>query len=301
MLNRRFMPTDIGKIVNKFLEHFPHYVDYGFTAQMEDELDEISAATKVGAGAREVLEGVQARVDHVDESEARGRPRKRASSATIRPRQADLGAKRQYGPFVQMGTRDDEESRASPPAPAPAHRPVTLPRRSSCYAAARRSATCRRPCDRVAIGRFGPYVRTARSIRLDQGRRSVHDRAAARARADQRQGRGRTRTQSSISPTRHPGSEWPLRPIHHRRRRTPRFRRTATPPADLGRMPGDDRGRARARPVPSEGSAQEKGGCRARGGRRGAAPAAGRSRRSRHAAQPRLRRPRACTCSAKAC
>jgi DNA topoisomerase-1 len=37
------MPTDVGRIVNKFLsEHFAHWVDYDFTAKMEDELDDIS-------------------------------------------------------------------------------------------------------------------------------------------------------------------------------------------------------------------------------------------------------------------
>src|SRR5579863_1910282 len=36
---RRFVPTDIGKIVNRFLtHHFHRYVEYGFTAAMEDEL-----------------------------------------------------------------------------------------------------------------------------------------------------------------------------------------------------------------------------------------------------------------------
>ncbi len=40
---RRFKPTDVGRIVNKFLtEHFTRYVDYDFTAHLEDELDEIS-------------------------------------------------------------------------------------------------------------------------------------------------------------------------------------------------------------------------------------------------------------------
>ena len=40
---KRFMPTDVGRIVNKFLsEHFAHWVDYDFTAKMEDELDDIS-------------------------------------------------------------------------------------------------------------------------------------------------------------------------------------------------------------------------------------------------------------------
>jgi DNA topoisomerase I len=40
---KRFMPTDIGRLVNGFLtSHFNHYVDYGFTARLEEELDEIS-------------------------------------------------------------------------------------------------------------------------------------------------------------------------------------------------------------------------------------------------------------------
>ncbi len=40
---RRFQPTDVGRVVNKFLsEHFHHYVDYDFTARMEDDLDAIS-------------------------------------------------------------------------------------------------------------------------------------------------------------------------------------------------------------------------------------------------------------------
>ncbi len=40
---KRFKPTDVGRVVIRFLtEHFTRYVDYGFTAQMENELDEIS-------------------------------------------------------------------------------------------------------------------------------------------------------------------------------------------------------------------------------------------------------------------
>jgi DNA topoisomerase-1 len=40
---KRFQPTDVGEVVNKFLtEHFSRYVDYEFTARMEDQLDVIS-------------------------------------------------------------------------------------------------------------------------------------------------------------------------------------------------------------------------------------------------------------------
>ncbi len=44
---RRFQPTDVGRIVNKFLtEYFHRYVDYDFTARLEDELDAVSRGEK---------------------------------------------------------------------------------------------------------------------------------------------------------------------------------------------------------------------------------------------------------------
>lgn len=40
---KRFYPTDVGRVVNKFLtQHFTRYVDYDFTAKLEDELDAVS-------------------------------------------------------------------------------------------------------------------------------------------------------------------------------------------------------------------------------------------------------------------
>lgn len=40
---KRFVPTDTGSIVNKFLtEHFEQYVDYHFTAKLENQLDDIA-------------------------------------------------------------------------------------------------------------------------------------------------------------------------------------------------------------------------------------------------------------------
>jgi len=43
---KRFRPTDVGRIVNRFLtEHFTTYVDYDFTARMEDQLDAIASMT----------------------------------------------------------------------------------------------------------------------------------------------------------------------------------------------------------------------------------------------------------------
>ena len=44
---KRFYPTDVGRIVNKFLtEHFTKYVDYNFTANLEDDLDAVARGEK---------------------------------------------------------------------------------------------------------------------------------------------------------------------------------------------------------------------------------------------------------------
>ena len=45
--SRRFFPTDTGRVVAKFLStHFDKYVDYDFTANLEDDLDAVSRGEK---------------------------------------------------------------------------------------------------------------------------------------------------------------------------------------------------------------------------------------------------------------
>ena len=44
---KKFFPEDVGLVVNKFLvEHFRQYVDYHFTAHLEDDLDAVSRGEK---------------------------------------------------------------------------------------------------------------------------------------------------------------------------------------------------------------------------------------------------------------
>ena len=44
IVNKRFFPTDRGKLISAFLEKlFAKYVDYGFTAKLEDQLDDITS------------------------------------------------------------------------------------------------------------------------------------------------------------------------------------------------------------------------------------------------------------------
>jgi DNA topoisomerase-1 len=44
---KRFFPEDVGLVVNDLLvKHFTHYVDYNFTASLEEELDQVSRGEK---------------------------------------------------------------------------------------------------------------------------------------------------------------------------------------------------------------------------------------------------------------
>ena len=48
---KRFTPTDVGRIVNRFLTgHFTRYVDYEFTAHLEDQLDAVARGEKEWIG-----------------------------------------------------------------------------------------------------------------------------------------------------------------------------------------------------------------------------------------------------------
>jgi DNA topoisomerase-1 len=112
MSGRAFVPTDIGKIVSRFLvKYLGDYVDYGFTAAMEDVLDEISNGEKewhleLGRFWKPFTKLVQhitksVSREEVAESREVGRDPVSGKPITVR-----MGA---YGPFVQQGTRDDPD------------------------------------------------------------------------------------------------------------------------------------------------------------------------------------------------
>jgi len=112
MSGRAFVPTDIGKIVSRFLvRYFNNYVDYGFTARMEDILDEISNGERQWRPELERFwKPFRERVDEIGTSVSREEVAESrqvgTDPATGKPVTVRMG---QYGPFVQLGSRDDEE------------------------------------------------------------------------------------------------------------------------------------------------------------------------------------------------
>jgi len=164
MDGKRFIPTDIGRIVNGFLtEHFTQYVDYDFTARLEDELDEVSLGKKNWLPLlKEFWEPFSDLVEHKEESVTReqvamarelGTDPKSGKPVTVR-----MG---RYGPFVQIGTKDDEEKpKFAGLKPGQKMNDVTLDEAMELFKLPRKlGETPEGEPVSASIGRFGPYVR----------------------------------------------------------------------------------------------------------------------------------------------
>ncbi len=161
---KRFQPTDIGRVVNKFLtEHFERYVDYDFTAHFEDELDEISRGERGWVMVMEefwrpfkaLVEDKDKNVDRADALQAREIGTDPASGKPISVR---LG---RYGPFAQIGTREDEEKpKFASLRPGQKIDTITLEEALKLFELPRDlgETPAGEPLQ-ANIGRFGPYVK----------------------------------------------------------------------------------------------------------------------------------------------
>jgi DNA topoisomerase-1 len=164
MDNRRFVPTDIGKIVNRFLtHHFHRYVEYGFTAAMEDELDAVSRGEEEWTTPLEKfwkpfihqVDKIERTVTREQVAQARELGR---DAATGKPVTVRMG---RYGPFVQIGTKDDEEKpRFAGLRPGQKMDAITLADAMELFKLPRTLGETAEGETIVAnVGRFGPYVK----------------------------------------------------------------------------------------------------------------------------------------------
>ena len=185
MDNRRFVPTDIGKIVNRFLtSHFHRYVEYGFTAALEDELDAVSRGeeewtTPLGKFWKPFV----AQVEKVDKNVTREQVAQARElgkdPATGKPITVRMG---RYGPFVQIGTKDDEEKpRFAGLRPGQKMDSLTLEQALYLFNLPRTLGSTADGETIVAnIGRFGPYLKYGSkyvSLKEDDPYTVTHERA----------------------------------------------------------------------------------------------------------------------------
>ncbi|MDH3546263.1 MAG: type I DNA topoisomerase, partial [Gammaproteobacteria bacterium] len=161
---KRFIPTDVGRIVNGFLtDHFTQYVDYDFTARLEDDLDAVSLGEKDWVPLLEEFWGPfhklcvdkEASVTREQVAQARelGTDPKSGKPITVR-----MG---RYGPFVQIGTKDDEEKpKFAGLRPGQKMDDITLEDALELFKLPRHLGETPDGLPvSASVGRFGPYVR----------------------------------------------------------------------------------------------------------------------------------------------
>ncbi|MFQ5549045.1 MAG: DNA topoisomerase I [Woeseia sp.] len=164
MDGKRFIPTDVGRIVNGFLtEHFTQYVDYDFTAKLEDDLDEVSLGHQ---DMIPLLEGFWKPFSDLVEDKEQSVTREQVAQArdlgldpaSGKPVTVRLG---RYGPFVQIGTKDDEEKpKFAGLRPGQKMDEISLQEALELFKLPRDLGDTPDGLSvSASVGRFGPYVR----------------------------------------------------------------------------------------------------------------------------------------------
>ena len=161
--NRRFTPTDMGKIVARFLTaEFMRIVDYEFTAQMEDNLDEVANGEKKWIPLlEEFWTPFIAHCNHVEENVSRAEVAQAKvlgeDPKTGKPVSVRVG---RYGPFAQIGDKDDEDKpRFASLLPGQSIDTITFDEAMALFRLPRVLGQGEDGYDiRANIGRFGPYI-----------------------------------------------------------------------------------------------------------------------------------------------
>ncbi|MEA5668308.1 DNA topoisomerase I [Stenotrophomonas sp. MH1] len=164
MEGRSFKPTDVGRAVSKFLSsHFTRYVDYDFTAKLEDELDAVSRGEeewvplmeRFWGPFKELVSDKSESLDRTDAGSARVLGVDPVSGKDVSAR---IG---RFGPMVQIGTVDDEEKpKFASLQPGQSIYSISLEEALKLFDMPRKlGADANGEEVSVGIGRFGPFAK----------------------------------------------------------------------------------------------------------------------------------------------
>ena len=163
MEGRAFKPSDVGRAVSKFLSgHFTQYVDYDFTAKLEDELDAVSRGEEEWIPLMEKFWGpfkelVAEKAETVDRSEATGARELGNDPKSGKPVSVRLG---RYGPYAQIGDKDtDETLEFASLRPGQSMHTITLEDALELFKLPRKLGQDKGEEVSVGIGRFGPFAK----------------------------------------------------------------------------------------------------------------------------------------------
>jgi len=163
MESRSFRPSDVGRAVSKFLSsHFTQYVDYDFTAKLEDELDAVSRGEEEWVPLMEKFWGpfkelVEDKTESVDRSEATGARELGTDPKSGKPVSVRLG---RYGPYAQIGTAEDEDKPTfASLRPGQSMHTIGLADALELFKLPRKLGQSEGDEVSVGIGRFGPFAK----------------------------------------------------------------------------------------------------------------------------------------------
>lgn len=110
--DKKLIPTPTGEIVNSFLvDHFSDIVDLGFTAKIEEEFDEIAMGKIAWEQVMKDFYGNFKKTIDEKETSVQKEDYLQVREIGIDPKSGKPVSARvgRFGPFVQIGTKDDEE------------------------------------------------------------------------------------------------------------------------------------------------------------------------------------------------
>ncbi|AKK65460.1 DNA topoisomerase I [Xanthomonas oryzae] len=163
MEGRSFRPTDVGRAVSKFLSgHFTRYVDYDFTAKLEDDLDAVSRGEaewiplmeKFWGPFKELVEDKKDSLDKTDAGSVRVLGTDPVSGKEVSAR---IG---RFGPMVQIGTVEDEDKPTfASLRPGQSIYSILIEDALELFKMPRALGQDKDQDVSVGIGRFGPFAR----------------------------------------------------------------------------------------------------------------------------------------------
>jgi DNA topoisomerase-1 len=165
MESRSFRPSDVGRAVSKFLSgHFTQYVDYDFTARLEDELDAVSRGEEEWVPLMERFwapfkQLVDEKTESVDRSEASGARELGTDPKTGKPVSVRLG---RYGPYVAIGSTAEDEAEKPTFAslrPGQSMHTISLADALELFKLPRKLGQSNDEEVSVGIGRFGAFAK----------------------------------------------------------------------------------------------------------------------------------------------
>ena len=156
----KLFPTDLGLVVTDFLkQYFDDIMDYGFTARIEEEFDEVAQGKmKWNKMIDDFYNPFKKDVDNTIETAERisGERELGTDAVSGKPVIARMG---RYGPMVQIGSQDDEEKpRFAKLKQTQSIETISLEEAMDLFRLPRNLGQFEGQDVSVSIGRFGPYI-----------------------------------------------------------------------------------------------------------------------------------------------